>query len=56
MGGCEGEGRLQVTLLLTSHRVRRAPLVLLAAMGCRGPWGFLVLLAPRVWPERMETR
>lgn len=37
-------------------RVRRAPLVQLAEMGCRVLWGSLVLLDPRVWQERMETR
>lgn len=53
----EGEGCLQVvTLLFTFHRVRRAPLVPLAVMGCRVLWGFLVLLDLQVWQERMETR
>lgn len=39
-----------------ASRVRRAPLVLLAEMGCRALWGFLVLRARQVWLERMETR
>lgn len=57
VGVFEGEGRLQVmTPLCTSHRVRRAPLVRLAAMGCRVRWGCLVLLDPRAWQERTETR
>lgn len=37
-------------------RARRAPLVRLAVMGCRVPWGFLALPGPRAWRERMETR
>lgn len=37
-------------------RVRRAPLVLLAVMGYRVLWGFLVLLDPQAWQERMEIR
>lgn len=57
MGMFEGEGCLQVmTPFFTSHRVRRAPLVRLAVMGYRVLWGFLVLLDPQEWQERMETR
>lgn len=37
-------------------RVRKAPLVQLAEMGYRVPWGSLALLDPRAWQERMETR
>lgn len=44
----EGEGRFQaMTPFFTSYRVRRAPLVLLAVMGYRVLWGFLVLLDPQ---------
>lgn len=39
-----------------ASRGRKAPSVLLAAMGCRVQWGFLVLLDPQAWQERMETR
>lgn len=53
----EGEAHLHLTPPFFSPcRVRRAPLVLLAAMGCRVLWGFLVLLDPRAWQERMEIR
>lgn len=57
VGVFEGDSHLWVmTPSFISHRVRRAPSVRLAAMGCRVPWGFLALLAPRAWQERMETR
>lgn len=53
----EGEGHFQVmTPFFASYRVRRAPLVLLAVMGYRVLWGFLVLLDPQAWQERMEIR
>lgn len=45
-----------MTPFFFSYRVRRAPLVQLAEMGCRVLWGFLVLLDPQAWQERMETR
>lgn len=45
-----------MTPFFISYRVRRAPLVQLAEMGSRALWGFLVLLDPRAWQERMETR
>lgn len=57
MGVFEGEGHIPaVTPSFIFHRGRRAPLALLAVMGYRVLWGFLVLLDPRVWLERMETR
>lgn len=57
LGTFEGEGRLRFTTPFSiTHRGRKAPSVLLAAMGCRVQWGFLVLLDPQAWQERMETR
>lgn len=53
----EGECCLRVmTSFFISYRVRKAPLVQLAEMGYRVPWGSLALLDPRAWQERMETR
>lgn len=53
----EGEGYLRVmTSFFIFYRVRKAPLVQLAEMGYRVPWGSLALLDPRAWQERMETR
>lgn len=37
-------------------RVRKVPLAQLAGMVSKGLWGYLVLLAPQVWQEKMETR
>lgn len=39
-----------------ASRVRRGQLARLAATGCRALWGFRVLLDPRVWLARTETR
>lgn len=39
-----------------AYRARKALLVPLVVMGCRAPWGFLVLQDPQAWLERMETR
>lgn len=58
LGGGDLKARLRpaITSSLVLCRVRKALLVPLVVMGCRAPWGFLVLQDPQAWLERMETR